>query len=566
MVPSRKEAQEARRRGYGARQWGFVISFVAVAGLAVGAVIARPRASLRPSRHGLAHLRISNFLGAPRIQSTFTYHHRVFTLGDQKGRLAPRRPVPPGVSGVVRVRIHRPPWLAWIPGQPKMLTLSVVTPRSPGLQATHAARRLLPSVTVHFRRAVREVIYRQGTLRHVLTFSTPVMSARLPLTKPRPGQTGRVMIQTSPSSWVKPGRPQILRWTAVPYLTVSTTVSYLPGLRTPLTVKFSQPLASADLSGWTVKPHLAGNWRKVNATTYTFTPSGLLGYGPNARIAITIPSGTAGPVAESGAYLASSATLTVSTPPGSVTRLQQLLAEAGYLPVGWHPAGHVRPRTTLAAQAQAIYQAPKGTFNWKYPALPTALDRLWTPGHFNVITKGAIMQFERVNHLTVDGIPGPAVWSALIADHLSHRVSPDGYTYISVSENLPEKLSLWVNGKRVLTSLTNTGIRQTPTYLGTYPIFERLAFQIMKGKNPSGVHYADPVHWINYFAGSDAVHGFLRSAYGFPQSLGCVELPIANAYRVFQAVHYGTLVTVHPAGSSGTSPTPVAVKPSTKKS
>jgi hypothetical protein len=37
------------------------------------------------------------------------------------------------------------------------------------------------------------------------------------------------------------------------------------------------------------------------------------------------------------------------------------------------------------------------------------------------------------------------------------------------------------------------------------------------------------VYWINYFNGGDAVHGFVRASYGFPQSLGCVELPIPTA-------------------------------------
>jgi hypothetical protein len=40
------------------------------------------------------------------------------------------------------------------------------------------------------------------------------------------------------------------------------------------------------------------------------------------------------------------------------------------------------------------------------------------------------------------------------------------------------------------------------------------------------------------------VHGFPRAAYGFPQSLGCVELPIPNAAIAWTYIHYGTPVTV----------------------
>ena len=363
MVPSRKEARQSRHHVHGARQIGFVIAFIMVVGLAVGAVIARPRARLGPSRHGLAHLTMTA-LGAPHVQSAFIYHHQVFPLNDRRGRLTPNQSVPPGVHGLVRVRIHNPAWLAWVPGERKLLTRAVAIPRAPRLQHIRATRRLLPSVAVHFRQAVIKVLYREGTVRHALNFSAPVTSARLPLPMPRPGQTGRIVIRTSPAPWVQPGRPQILQWTAVPYLTVSTSAAYLPGLRTPITVKFSQPLAAAQLSRWKITPTVAGSWHTVNPTTYTFTPSDRFGYGPDARIAVIIPSGTTGPVAENGAYLASTATLTMSTPPGSVTRLQQLLAEEGYLPVSWHPTGHVRAKT-FAAQVRTIYHAPKGTFHWR---------------------------------------------------------------------------------------------------------------------------------------------------------------------------------------------------------
>ena len=66
----------------------------------------------------------------------------------------------------------------------------------------------------------------------------------------------------------------------------------------------------------------------------------------------------------------------------------------------------------------------------------------------------------------------------------------------------------------------------------------------MKGTNPDGSKYADPVAWVAYFHGGEAVHNFPRYSYGFPQSLGCVELPWAPAKRVWPYLTYGTLVTV----------------------
>jgi hypothetical protein len=67
----------------------------------------------------------------------------------------------------------------------------------------------------------------------------------------------------------------------------------------------------------------------------------------------------------------------------------------------------------------------------------------------------------------------------------------------------------------------------------------------MSGFNPDGSYYSDPdIPWVAYFNGGDAVHGFLRYSYGFPQSLGCVELPYPHAQVVFQYDQIGTLVDI----------------------
>ena len=42
-------------------------------------------------------------------------------------------------------------------------------------------------------------------------------------------------------------------------------------------------------------------------------------------------------------------------------------------------------------------------------------------------------------------------------------------------------------------TLANTGIGVAPTGIGTFPVYEKLPFQIMSGTNPDGSHYADPV-------------------------------------------------------------------------
>ena len=62
------------------------------------------------------------------------------------------------------------------------------------------------------------------------------------------------------------------------------------------------------------------------------------------------------------------------------------------------------------------------------------------------------------HHLTVDGLAGPQVWHALIADTLAGKRRDAGYSYVYVHRGLPQSLTLWHNGHEVLRSPGNTGV------------------------------------------------------------------------------------------------------------
>ena len=84
-----------------------------------------------------------------------------------------------------------------------------------------------------------------------------------------------------------------------------------------------------------------------------------------------------------------------------------------------------------------------------------------------------------------------------------------------------------------------------PTALGTFPVFEHIPVGRMSGTNPDGSHYDDPgIRWISYFHRGEALHAFNRNSFGTPQSLGCVELPLASAAKVWPYTPIGTLVTI----------------------
>lgn len=541
-----------------ARRWIIGAGIVLVA---LGLVLWRmsPRVVVGSSRLGLIQVRLSG-VDATISHATFSYGSHSVPLVMRGHRLEPIATLPAGTSGVAHVVVTGSPLLAWVPGETDSVTAAVVVPADPTVATTHVNRLLNSNLVVAFREPVSKVTYTASGHTSTLRLSKPSTSVTLPLAVATPGESGSIALTANATPWESPGSTQKVSWTAIPYVQVLASPRADISSTGTLTVTFSQPLKKPDLSGWALKPSTAGTWQQVNPRTYSFTPSGAIGFGPGALVALTIPGGRTGPEAQTGSYLAHAVHLTWTTTPGSVLRLQQLLAEEGYLPVSWQATNAVTSSNTLGYQVSLINNPPPGSFQWKYPNLPQTLQTLWTPGVMTVVTKGAIMQFERANGLSVDGIAGPQVWKALIQDRVSGKLSPDGYTYISVTQSLPETLELWVNGKLVLKTPANTGIPATPTYLGTYPIYERLTFQVMRGKNPNGVPYADPVHWINYFNGGDAVHSFPRASYGFPQSLGCVELPIATGDTVFHAVHYGTLVTVNPPGVA---PAPATVAGST---
>ncbi|MGH9059014.1 MAG: L,D-transpeptidase, partial [Acidimicrobiales bacterium] len=136
------------------------------------------------------------------------------------------------------------------------------------------------------------------------------------------------------------------------------------------------------------------------------------------------------------------------------------------------------------------------------------------------------------------------VWTALLKAVAAGHGNTGGYSYAIGSKTRPESLTIWHDGAQVFHHRANTGITAAPTANGTFPVYERLRRQVMKGTNPDGTHYADPVQYVAYFNGGDAVHYIGRADYGSPASLGCIELPLAAAAQAWPDLTIGTLVTV----------------------
>ena len=303
-----------------------------------------------------------------------------------------------------------------------------------------------------------------------------------------------------------------------------------------ISVQFSTNLAPGSPMP-TLTPAVPGSWAALSPSLLQFQAIGPLV--PGATETITVPGGAAGAVSSEGQHLAQNFTSQFTVAPGSILRLQQLLAELGYLPLTFTPAS---PLTSPTQEGNDQV----GSFTWRWPDQPLALLTLWTPGTSNVITQGAVMDFESQNGLKTDGIAGPQVWTDLLADVWSGHGDALPWDYVTVSQSLPESATVYKNGVAVYTTPVNTGVAGAPTENGTWPVYARYTVTTMTGTNPDGSHYSDSgIPWVSYFHGGDALHGFVRGSYGFPQSDGCVEMPISNAQVVFPLTPLGTLVTVH---------------------
>jgi len=316
---------------------------------------------------------------------------------------------------------------------------------------------------------------------------------------------------------------------------------------TPITLTFSAPVSLQKVEP-TMSPTIDGKWVQSNATTLTYELASPLI--PYSQEVITIPGGAHGLVSKDGATLTASHTVAFDVAAGDTLRLQQLLAQLDYLPVGFSPTG------AAPAPADLAVDQP-GTFSWRWPGLPAQLTSQWTQGTMNEITKAAVEDFENQNNIGVDGEAGPTVWTALLNDVMNNKPSATPYVYVLVNKVVPQNLTLWDNGVAQYVGIpVNSGAPGADTTDGTYAVFEHVRYSDMKGTNVDGSTYNDPnVPYASYFNGGDALHGFVRASYGTPQSNGCVEMSYADAALVWPLTPIGTLVTVE-GPDFGTAPPP----------
>lgn len=508
-----------------------------------------PKASLSQSTGSLASIKLS---GIPQSIDGVTVQvdGKSIPVTETNGNIYPKVKLPVTAAASISVYVKRPSWISWLVGGTTKLTEQIITPSAKLLDPVSVAAANAP-VSSYFSVPVSVVSVSSNSGTKVMDLSSPSSKVELNVAS---STAGAVDISAIPEVWEQlPSPSKLVYFRVPPTTTVGLFDQNLTSLSPMSTISLtlSKPIASVFGSAMpTLKPTIngalipKGKWSKTTPYSVVYTPT-TPDFWPSEKFTLSLPSSVEIASANGGKLSAPTSSITLQGAPPSITRLQELLAQLNYLPLSWSPASG-NPTPNLATQAQLALSAPAGTFAWRWN-MPTPLTSLWQQGSYNVITKGAVMSFEQFNGLNTVGLSNPLLWPTLIKDVLAKKVDPHRYSWIEVQKKLPQTLKLYENGKVVLTSLTNTGIKGLNTTVGTFPIYLRFKQNYMSGTNPNGTTYHDKVYWINYFLGSEAVHGFPRAQYGYQQSLGCVELPISTAAIVYPQVHIGTLTTILPS-------------------
>jgi hypothetical protein len=513
---------------------GGIVLLVLIVVIGGGIMLITSKATMTADSTALATINLPRGGGTIENVVVRTGPHSARVPVEVRGhKIWPKGTLPAHQLVTIDAVVKRPGWIGWAAGSSDKLHLQLMTPVTK-LKAHFLTVSKNAPLRLRFATPIRVIAY--GTPGHLKR--RQLDSPQSQVTVPRSDPAGTMYVAAAPRSW-ETSKAAAISWFP-PGSAASALASPAPGstiqANTPITLTFSKTVKQAlGSSRPSISPATQGSWQTLTAHAIRFTPTGY-GYGLGAKVSIGLPSGVALAGAQPGANW--------TVPGGSPVRMQQLLAILGYLPLNFKYADGNGIGRTPEQQLKAAIKPPAGHFDWRYSNTPSALQGFWKPGASGVMTQGALMAFENDHAMTTDGLAGPAVWKALIQAAIDGKKSTFGYSFVNVSLS-GQSLNLWHNGHTVETTAVNTGIASRPTDPGTFPVYSHLRVTTMSGTNPDGSHYDDPgIQFVSYFNGGDALHAFTRAQYGFPQSLGCVEMALGPAGAVWPYTPIGTLVHV----------------------
>jgi PKD repeat protein len=151
-------------------------------------------------------------------------------------------------------------------------------------------------------------------------------------------------------------------------------------------------------------------------------------------------------------------------------------------------------------------------------------------GYYGQDTYDAVIAFQKVSRMSLDGIVGPAVWSRLNTATTPLARFRSG-THLEVDKT--RQVLFDVRGGKVARVLPVSTGATGNTPVGTFHVYS---------KEPG--YNAKLMYYSMYFIGNFAVHGY-PSVPSYPASHGCVRIPIWAAVPMYDTHGYGTTVIIY---------------------
>ena len=215
-------------------------------------------------------------------------------------------------------------------------------------------------------------------------------------------------------------------------------------------------------------------------------------------------------------------------------------------------------------------QAPSNSFGWILP-FATSIETKRTPGNAPGDSSGnSVNPYQIVQIYSTQMVDGQE-WDLIAPDEwidgryigkvLPTSSPPPGVEngrWIEV--NLFEQtLAVYDQNKLVFATLIASGLDPFFTKPGLFQIQNKLDSTTMSGAfeaDRTDYYYLEDVPWTMYYDHARALHGaYWRTAFGYPQSHGCINLSPADSHWLFDWANVGDWVYVQdPSGQTPTDP------------
>lgn len=217
-----------------------------------------------------------------------------------------------------------------------------------------------------------------------------------------------------------------------------------------------------------------------------------------------------------------------------------------------------------------ISRTPSHSFGWILPFAPS-IETKRTPGYNREDNTGhSVNQYEIVQVYSTQ-VVNKAEWDLIAPDEwvegrfvgkvIPNTTPPPGVEngrWIEVNL-LEQTLAVYEQNTLIFATLIATGLDPFFTKPGLFQIQRKLDSTTMSGsftEDHSDFYYLEDVPWTMYYDHARALHGaYWRTAFGFPQSHGCVNLSLADSHWLFNWANVGDWVYVwDPSGNIPTDP------------